>query len=532
MESNFYSDEFEQLIREKTEQYKMYPSEKVWKGVHSSLHTKRRWFIAGMFLLVTGTLFLAGKELISPSHPALAKKTAGSTITSSSLTSLRSDEEEEDRQTNTTGLRVSNSSSGTTKHTSSSFDETDEDQLYQGITITITDPVIRQPDLSEYLSKAVTLPAEVPALPVTAARTSTRQDIAGTDPAKAADMTSSNEEAEGGDNTSAGTGTTIETSGKNTLAKTSRTRNALTPSQTSNRPEVTAAAPNPAEEAAHNPASKIPEAIDMQKISWLQDYAPYHLTPNPPRDRKYWQVLFSPTVNYRTLSGGEPVSAKSDPTILNGPVAPLHPGDAKNYVDNAPALGFEVSGSLLYRLTRNLAVKAGLQFNFSRYKIQAYASNPQQTTIPLNSYYGYYLDSVNSVTTIRNFGGRTREILNNDYYQLSIPIGFELRLLGNEKLQLNLAGTIQPSYLLNTNAYLLTSDYTNYTKESSLFRRWNLNAGIQALLTYKISHDVNLQAGPEFRYQLLSTYISQYSIQEHLKGYGFQIGFIKSFKSF
>jgi hypothetical protein len=48
-ESNFYSDEFEQLIREKTEQYKMYPSENVWKGVHNSLHTKRKWFIGSVW---------------------------------------------------------------------------------------------------------------------------------------------------------------------------------------------------------------------------------------------------------------------------------------------------------------------------------------------------------------------------------------------------------------------------------------------------------------------------------------------------
>src|SRR5580698_6729232 len=78
-ESNFYSDEFEHLIREKTEQYKMYPSENVWKGVHNSLHTKRKWFIGSMALLVTGILYFSGKELIAPStHAAIAHK-AGAT---------------------------------------------------------------------------------------------------------------------------------------------------------------------------------------------------------------------------------------------------------------------------------------------------------------------------------------------------------------------------------------------------------------------------------------------------------------------
>src|SRR5579864_9439414 len=77
MESNFYSDDFERLIREKTEQYKMYPSEKVWKGVYSSLHTKKRWFIGGMSVLITGIIVVAGRELILPSaHPGSLKKQA------------------------------------------------------------------------------------------------------------------------------------------------------------------------------------------------------------------------------------------------------------------------------------------------------------------------------------------------------------------------------------------------------------------------------------------------------------------------
>ena len=85
-ESNFYSDDFEQLIRGKTEQYKMYPSENVWKGVHNSLHTKRKWFIGSMALLVTGILYFSGKELIAPSaHAAIAHKATGAAGTTADL---------------------------------------------------------------------------------------------------------------------------------------------------------------------------------------------------------------------------------------------------------------------------------------------------------------------------------------------------------------------------------------------------------------------------------------------------------------
>ena len=68
MERTFYNDDdFEELIRQKTDQYKMYPSEKAWKGIYNSLHTKRRRFIAGMSVLILSFLMIAGKELLSPS---------------------------------------------------------------------------------------------------------------------------------------------------------------------------------------------------------------------------------------------------------------------------------------------------------------------------------------------------------------------------------------------------------------------------------------------------------------------------------
>jgi hypothetical protein len=100
--------------------------------------------------------------------------------------------------------------------------------------------------------------------------------------------------------------------------------------------------------------------------------------------------------------------------------------------------------------------------------------------------------------------------------------------LGNERLQFNVGATLQPSYLLNTDSYLLSSDYANYTKMPSAFRRWNLSAGIEAFLSYQTG-PIRWQIGPEFRYQFFSNYLSSapYPISENLKGYGLKIGITK-----
>ncbi|MEO5564689.1 MAG: hypothetical protein ABIR18_14685 [Chitinophagaceae bacterium] len=57
MESNYRNREFEQYIKESADQYRMFPSEKVWKGVHNTLHTRRKWYGIGLafLLLMTGT---------------------------------------------------------------------------------------------------------------------------------------------------------------------------------------------------------------------------------------------------------------------------------------------------------------------------------------------------------------------------------------------------------------------------------------------------------------------------------------------
>ena len=56
MERHF-KNEFERFLKENADQYRMYPSAKVWNGVYNALHTRRKWFGLGIILLlVTGSL--------------------------------------------------------------------------------------------------------------------------------------------------------------------------------------------------------------------------------------------------------------------------------------------------------------------------------------------------------------------------------------------------------------------------------------------------------------------------------------------
>jgi hypothetical protein len=56
MENRFNNNrDFEQFVKQNADQYRMFPSEKVWNGIHNSLHTRRRWYGIGLGLLILTT---------------------------------------------------------------------------------------------------------------------------------------------------------------------------------------------------------------------------------------------------------------------------------------------------------------------------------------------------------------------------------------------------------------------------------------------------------------------------------------------
>lgn len=293
-------------------------------------------------------------------------------------------------------------------------------------------------------------------------------------------------------------------------------------------PPYTPEAPSLVSEAKtdHLPlAETLSDDVSTPTINWLQEYAAFEFS--VPKTKKLsWLVYFAPTMNYRKLTGSRNAYMPSDIKII--PVALRIPGDLDGLVNHKPALGFELGTSVNYFLSKNFSLKAGVQFNFSRYAIEAYSAPGEIATIALTNGAGRN-GSIENYSNIRNFGGDAVKDIQNQYFQLSAPVGLEWRLFGNGKFQFNVAGTLQPTYLLNRNTYLITTDYKNYTKEPSLVRRWNLNSSAEAYFSYNTG-GVRWQVGPQFRYQLLSSYVSEYPIKEHLTEYGIKFGVIKTIR--
>jgi hypothetical protein len=454
MERKFYHTDFEELIKDKADQYKMYPSDRVWKGINKTLH-RRRWYWSGFILLLSGISYLAITELVSPS-PAIKKSPVE--------------------------VQMPQRTAQINPFTTPAISETNEE---------LTSDFIFEDDGN--VSASFEIPLKM--LPGT-------------------DNIVSNQKA------------SLLISGLEPLLNHEQYNIELS------WPVHDANIKVPADALNKNNASKkiilhpteIKQGAGKPGINWLTDNAAYDIA-NGRKNRISWQLAFAPTVNYRRLSGSRNLKYLS--TTPNVPLAVRIDGDIDNLVNHKPALGFELGTHALLKLNNKFTFRGGLQFNYSKYDIKAYKAPREMTTIALNSQTG--INPIVGYSELRNFGGTSPEEVKNQYFQLSVPVGFEYKVFGNDRLQFKVASTFQPTYLLNSNTYLITTDFKNYAKEPSLVRKWNMNAGAEAYISYDRG-GVKWQVGPQFRYQLLSSYKKEYPIKEYLMEYGIKVGITKTIR--
>lgn len=231
------------------------------------------------------------------------------------------------------------------------------------------------------------------------------------------------------------------------------------------------------------------------------------------------QLVFTPTVSYRKLSEN-----KSYTRSMPNYNAVFY--NVNNVVTHKPDMGLEFGLAAKYPVTKSINIRAGLQFNINRYNIAAFNNyTPEVATIALNT--GYSVESLNTLTPYRNVS-RTASATPPDwlqafYFQVSVPVGAEVVLAGSAKTKFGIAGTIQPTYIIGNQAYLLSADYKNYSQVPSLIRRWNVNTSLETFVGYSTGK-LKWQIGPQVRYQLLSSFVNKYPVKENLFDFGLKVG--------
>ncbi|MEN9497309.1 MAG: hypothetical protein RL750_208 [Bacteroidota bacterium] len=239
------------------------------------------------------------------------------------------------------------------------------------------------------------------------------------------------------------------------------------------------------------------------------------------RTKKSWRMQWSvsPTISYRQLI--EDVSAlQAARSVMNAAPAMAVP-ELESVVNHKPDLGLQFGVSVSRQLSKQLDFVGGVQFNINKYDIRAYKGGREVATVGLNNQGG--TGSVSSYTNYRSADGIWAKWLANYYFSLSAPIGFQYRVIGNKKWSWGLGSTIQPTYVLSKQAYMLSADYKNYLEVPSLVRRWNLNGQVETFVGFQ-KGKTRWTLGPQARYQIFSSYEKSYPVQEHLFDIGIRLG--------
>jgi hypothetical protein len=441
-----YDDDFEKQLKDKADQFKMYPSDKVWNEVYSSLHTRRRRFVAGMTVLIGSILILAGSQLIFPSQQANRHSIAAK-INSPSKPVAGKDLQ----GFNTSGLVIADAANA-------------KESIVQGNQLSQS-PFLISSAQSYRHSGSEEMIETLPEKMVTT-KTSQPENLKASE---ASDQSFHMSEI---------------------------TENLLS---TRNIPAVNALDISPEKSAT--------------QLTHIRN------------DRFSWEIYITPTLNTHYLTGMDYQTMAQ--SMQSAPIMLVNVSNVNGFVDNTPVLGYNLGGNILYKLSKNISVKAGLEFSFNRYYIKAYNTGSPQASVALNTYLGYISDSLNSVQPTGT--DKNPQHYQNRYYQLSMPVGLEMKVAGNSRVQLHMGVSLQPSYLLNTDAYVLSDDYKGYTKDAQAFRRWNLNVGAEAFISYGVGN-IRWELGPQVRYQIFSTYKNSYPLKENMLNYGIRIGITKTIR--
>jgi hypothetical protein len=482
MQSNFNNRDFEQFVKQNADQYRMFPSEKVWNGIHNALHTRRRWYGIGLalLLLTSGTVTWVMLSSSDKNQPDTGQQ----------LTSLQKPvivpEIIQEPNILSTSAQVANKTN-VPFNTGSINAEADP---FSGIAATEV-PAGQSHEIA--VSNTISyMEADKENAPV-----AMRPSV---------------------DKANAPTG----------LAVIHNKLIGAVPMQVDLG--LTSSARKELEQELFDFLLKKEDAEEKKKLVSTQVSAePADLYPmtiesvinsftRAARKKLSWQIYVAPTVSYRILK--ENKDFISDAQARNSPMGFSSLETVNTAVTHKPDMGLELGFTAAYPASNRVKLTAGLQLNVSKYDIKAFTHPTESTIISLDEGYG---TNVSAQSSYRNFSGNKISWLHNLYVSASVPIGAQLKVAGNNKTYFGVGGTIQPTFIIRDRAYLLSTDYKNYAEVPWLIRPWNLSTGLETFIGYSTGN-VKWKVGPQMRYQWLSSFQEKYPVKEHLFDFGLKVG--------
>lgn len=520
MEQDFYRDELEQMLRETSDEFKMYPSSKVWSSIYNDLHPGNKWpsltvlllFILAFIYIDTNKKF--AKNPINPSSGFSATDT-GLIINSGKPSRFGYWHPIESYSSGYSSGVMAVSKDQTARLFSNRGGQKLFDTQKNLIILSRGEISASKP---QFFSPMKQGGKERKGRNQSCEIFNTKSSIA------SAVMLSSDKSETSNLNPKYEVSADIRTSHGYHLPDTSTAAEPFEKflQASSYLPQETSGAGNFGFAAAkiskvYKPR-RFPDVAQDEDKAWIEDFVlHHHVKRSKWRSNLSLQYYISPSVGYRILY------KNSDFKPSNGLL--LRSVDNSMVLNQQAALNTEAGASAILQLRKNIRLKAGIQLNYNNYITHAHElSHPVQTSVLLNDLHNGNLMSSAYTSTYGNILGSNFSRLNNRTIQLSLPIGFDYKILGNDRLKWYFGASVQPSFVSSGNAYLVSSDYKYFVDDPSMIRKWNINTAVETFANIKINDLFHFNIGPQFRYQLLSTYSKEYTLSEKLYNVGLKFG--------
>ncbi len=529
MENEFYNDDFEQLLKDKADQFRMYPSKRVWNSIYNNLHPSRRWPSVVMSILLLTSVGLIG--YLNTGDNGLGKPMN---------TTFANQLKEINTTTNTPINKPTNKIQTITIIQANTSAKQQPVEVYSNA---FKDVITNETDLYEYTivknnrpdyyyNSLIAAPAEKSIIDNIVVEPDGKDIVHNMDQYIKSNQIFADVSVTSRKNKPAVAKAKITvTDEPNTFSETD-----LTKSTNDNQVDIfkpaTMATTNIAAEkisAANKTAiAKLKATTDKTTLTdeekaWIENYVLDNKTPRSKwKDKLSYQFYITPAVNYRKLS-----------SETKGSTSAFANGDINRKISQKPGMGMETGLGLTYSLSKNLQLKAGAQFNYTNYNIDADETNhPIITTILLNdpaTGYSYIAPRTSTTANLYNSDALQPVTLHNRTYQLSVPVGLAYKLSSKNNVNWFAGASVQPTYIFGGNAHIISSDLKSYVSDPSSISSWNLNLGFETYMNFKMAKGLNLQVGPQVRYQVFSTYRSDVALKEKPYAVGLKLGLTKGF---
>lgn len=491
MERRFSMNDFEHSLKEHADEFKMVPSKRVWHGIYNDLHPGRRWPSVAMSLSLIFTLVVIGhlnthngSQSINAKNISLSSKTTVNNSESLKISKTVS-QRAVSRNANVSNYKSAGKESQTETNTNPSNNDVSIDNVL------VQNSELTTQTTSTGSGKTNILSSEI--------NTGTWKDIENNI------LGDNNIQAENENNVVSSVESIREKINVNTADNLQSDHQITTGNN--NLKYTKPVIDNINKEVNEKTKPDEQQDKDLAIVKQKKD------------KNVSWTYFAAPQVNGVSFSG-QPIKPPFN-NSFNNPAVAINQKD--NKVLHNAALGFEAGVHVNYELAKKLKFTTGLHITYSGYNIVSnevhptfadlFLRDPQTGNVYSKSYITHYGDGT----------GQTAASIKNYSFQASMPIGFQYEFLGNDKVQFNTAADFEPSVVIKSKAYILSSDGNNYVNDPDLLRKFNMSSNFGLFATFS-SAKFQWQIGPNIRYQWLSTYKKDYTVKEHLIDYGIRIG--------